>query len=63
MELREAPVAIETCSVVTDPGKFARATLEQLRVVVENPKRWVGWSVLQLVDRLAQVGIRVEVEI
>ncbi len=54
--LKDPPVAIETCAVVTDPALFARSTLEQLRVALENPKRWVGWSVPQLIDRLAQVG-------
>jgi len=54
--LKDPPAAIETCAVVTDPALFARSTLEQLRVALENPKRWVGWSVPQLIDRLAQVG-------
>jgi hypothetical protein len=56
-ELKEPPVAIEYHAVVTDPGKFARATLEELRERLENPGRGVGWSVPQLIDRLAQVGV------
>ena len=61
-DLREPPVAIDTCSVVTDSGLFARTTLEQLRAALANPKRWVGWSVPQLIDRLAQVGVTVALE-
>jgi hypothetical protein len=59
--LKEPPVALESCAVVVDPASFARTTLEQLRVALENPKQWVGWSIPQLVDRLAQVGVTVEV--
>jgi hypothetical protein len=41
---------------------FASTTLEQLRVALANPKRWVGWSVSQLIERLAQVGVTVVLE-
>lgn len=61
-ELKEPPVAIETCAVVTDPALFARTTLEQLRTALAQPKRWIGWSVPQLIDRLAQVGVSVRLE-
>jgi hypothetical protein len=60
--LKQPPVAIDTCSVVTDPALFAMSTLEQLKVAIENPKRWVGWTIPQLIDRLAQVGIVVALE-
>jgi len=60
--LKDPPVAVETCAAVFDPALFARRTLEQLRVALENPKRWVGWSVPQLIDRLAQVGVVVTLE-
>jgi hypothetical protein len=60
--LKEPPVAIDTCSVVIDPALFARSTLEQLRVALAQPKRWVGWSIPQLIDRLAQVGVTVTLE-
>jgi hypothetical protein len=60
--LKQPPVAIETCSVVIDPALFASSTLEQLRIALENPKRWVGWTVPQLIDRLAQVGVIVALE-
>jgi hypothetical protein len=60
---KEPPVAIETCAVVTEPTLFARSTLEQLRIALANPKRWVGWSVSQLIERLAQVGVIVALEV
>jgi hypothetical protein len=60
--LKEPPVAIDTCSVVTDPALFARSTLEQLGVALAHPQRWTGWSVRQLIDRLGQVGVTVTLE-
>jgi hypothetical protein len=60
--LNEPPVAIEACAVVVNPGLFARMTLEQLGIALAHPKRWVGWSVPQLIDRLAQVGVVVMLE-
>ena len=35
---------------------------EQLGVALAQPKRWVGWSTPQLIDRLAQVGVIVTLE-
>jgi len=61
-KLKEPPVAVETCAVVTDTALFARTTLEQLRTALAQPKRWIGWSVPQLIDRLAQVGVIVALE-
>jgi hypothetical protein len=61
--LKEPPVAIETCAVVTEPALFASTTLEQLRTALANPNRWVGWSAFQLIERLAQVGVTVALEI
>lgn len=58
-KLKEPPVAIETCAVVTNSGLFALTTIEQLRIALAEPKRWVGWTVPQLIDRLAQVGVSV----
>ena len=55
-------MAIETYAVVTDSGLFARTTLEQLRIAMSEPKRQVGWSLSQLVDRLAQIGVVVTLE-
>jgi TubC N-terminal docking domain len=59
---KDPPVAIETCTIVVDPVLFARSTLEQVRVALANPKRWVGWTIPQLIDRLAQVGVTVALE-
>ncbi len=61
-KLKEPPVAIEYHAVVTDPGKFARAILEELREHLTNPGRRSGWPVPQLIDRLAQVGVTVVLE-
>lgn len=60
--LKEPPVAIESCAVVTDSALFARTTLDQLRRVLAQPKHWVGWSAPQLMDRLTQVGVIVALE-
>jgi len=60
--LKEPPVAIETYAVVANSDLFARTTLEQLRIALAEPRRWVGWSVAQLIDRLAQVGVRIMVD-
>jgi len=59
--LKEPPIVIEYHAIVTDPGKFARATLAELRERLTNPKRKYGWTVPQLIDRLAQVGVTVSV--
>jgi hypothetical protein len=60
--LKEPPVAIETCAVVVNAHLFAKTTLAQLGTALANPNRWIGWSVPQLIDRLAQVGVRVGIE-
>ena len=60
--LKQPPVAIETRAVVTDTALFARTTLEQLRTVLVQPSRWIGWSMPQLIDRLAQVGVIVSLK-
>jgi hypothetical protein len=60
--LKVPPVAIDSCSIVTDCDLFARTTLEQLRVALAEPKRWTGWTLPQLIDRLRQVGVDIEVE-
>lgn len=62
LNLMQPPVAIETCAVVMEPALFARTTLEQLRIALTEQKRWVGWTIPQLVDRLHQVGVDVALE-
>jgi len=65
-KLKEPPVAIDVCSVVIEPERFARSTLNELRIALANQttrrKQCVGWTVAQLIDRLAQVGVRVTLE-
>jgi hypothetical protein len=61
-KLKDPPVAIETCAVVTDPELFASSTLRQLQTALSNSKKWAGWSVPQLIDRLSQVGVLVTLE-
>jgi hypothetical protein len=61
-KLKDPPLSLENFAVVTNPAVFVRATIEQLRVAVNNPKRWVGWSPAQLVERLAQAGVLVALD-
>jgi len=61
-EPKVPPVAIDTCSVVTDPILFIHTTIDQLRIALEQPKRCVGWTVPQLIDRLEQVGVLVTLD-
>jgi hypothetical protein len=58
---KQPPIAIETCAVVVDVHLFISSTLLQLDAALTHRKRWVGWSVAQLVDRLRQVGVVVKV--
>ena len=60
--LKKPPVAIEACAIVTDTALFANTTVAQLGEALANPRRWVGWSVPQLIDRLGQVGVIVALE-
>jgi hypothetical protein len=60
--LKDPPIVIEYHAVVVDPAKFVRATLGELSERLTNPKRKYGWSVPQLIDRLAQVGVIVALE-
>jgi hypothetical protein len=55
--LKDPPIAIDAPSVVFNPSLFARSTLEQLRAALADPKRRIGWTVPQLIERLAQVGV------
>jgi hypothetical protein len=60
--LKEPPVCLEVYSVVSDTTKFAKSTLGQIERLLEDSKAKVGWSMPQLIDRLAQVGVIVELE-
>jgi hypothetical protein len=59
---KQPPVAITTWAVVNDVPQFVRATFEQLRAALDG-KNWRAgnWSVRELVDRLEQCGVQVEV--
>lgn len=61
-EPKVAPVTIGVCSTVIDAALFIRTTLEQLRIALEEPKRRIGWSVFQLIERLGQMGVIVMVD-
>jgi putative DNA primase/helicase len=58
-ELKPAPVTIGAGETVTDPAKFARGCLEQLRNALANPRRRAAWTVPQLLKRVALVGVMV----
>jgi hypothetical protein len=56
------PVMIENYSIVVDVPLFIRSTLGQLGVLLGDGKRRVGWTVPQILDRLRQVGVVVEID-
>jgi hypothetical protein len=62
-DLKPPPVEINTISVVLDPQRFAETTLRQLEASIQR-KPWAAgnWSVRDLVERLEQVGVQVNVE-
>jgi hypothetical protein len=57
---KEPPIAIDSCTVVADVALFIKTTLEQLTTALTDQKRWVGWSLPQLADRLRQAGVVIE---
>jgi hypothetical protein len=62
-EPKAPPVAIDVCSVVVDISKFIEGELRALDSRLNNP--WTihgGFTVLQMLDRLAQAGVEVELE-
>jgi len=62
-ESKTAPVAIDVCSVVLDVPKFIEGELRALDSRLNNP--WAihgGFTVPQMLDRLAQVGVLVGLE-
>jgi hypothetical protein len=62
-EPRLAPVAIDLCSVVVDVPKFIESELQALDSRLNNP--WTihgGFTIPQMLDRLAQVGVLVGLE-
>ena len=60
-EPKAAPVAIDVCSVVVDVPKFIEGELRALDSKLNNPQTIRGgFSVPQMLDRLAQAGLEVE---
>jgi len=60
---KRPPISITTWLLVNDVPGFIRATLGQLDAL-RRGENWLGgnWSVRDLVDRLEQSGVMVEVE-
>jgi hypothetical protein len=59
----EAPVRLDVCSVVFDVPKFISSELRALDYRLNNP--WTihgGFTVPQMLDRLAQAGMEVELD-
>jgi hypothetical protein len=60
---KDPPIAIVHMGIVSNVNKFVTATLLQLRARLEGKDSLAGnWSLRELVDRLEQVGIAVEIE-
>lgn len=60
---QKPPVAVEQCSIVTNVELFIQSSLDDLEERLNHPNavRW-GWTVPQILDRLRQVGLVLEVE-
>ena len=60
---KKPPVAFEQCSIVTNLDLFIKTTLADLEAKLNHPTPtpW-GWTVQQMLDRLRQVGLVIEVE-
>ena len=59
---KKPPVAIEQCSVVTNVDLFIRTTLNDLEIKLNDTAGVKGgWTVRQMLDRLRQVGIVLEI--
>ena len=62
-ESKAAPVAIDVCSVVLDVPMFIKSELRALDSRLNNP--WAihgGFTVAQMLNRLAQAGLEVELD-
>ena len=60
---KSPPVAIDMCSVVVDVSKFVQSELRTLGSRLNNPVTiHGGFTVPQMLDRLRQVGLEVELE-
>ena len=62
-EPKAPPVAIDVCSVVVDVSKFIQVELRALDARLINPRKiHAGFTIPQMLDRLRQVGLEVELE-
>jgi hypothetical protein len=62
-EPKTPPVALVRMGIVSNVDKFIDATLRELRARLEGKDFLAGnWSLRELVDRLEQVGVHVQVE-
>jgi hypothetical protein len=62
-EPKNAPIAIVRMGIVSNVPKFIAATLLELQARLEGKDFLAGnWSLRELVDRLEQVGVAVEIE-
>ena len=62
-EPKNPPIAIVRMGIVSDVPMFIAATLLQLRARLESKNLLAGnWSLRELVDRLEQVGVAMEIE-
>jgi hypothetical protein len=62
-EPKTPPVAVVRMGIVSNVDKFIGATVRQLRARLEGKDFLAGnWSLRELVDRLEQVGVHVQVE-
>jgi hypothetical protein len=62
-EPKNPPIAIVHMGIVSNIDKFVAATLLQLRARLEGKDFLAGnWSLRELVDRLEQVGVAVQIE-
>ena len=63
MATEGSSIAIVHMGIVSNVDKFIDATLLQLRARLEGKDSLAGnWSLRELVDRLEQVGVKVEIE-
>jgi hypothetical protein len=57
------PVAIEQCSIVTNVDLFIRSSLADLEDSLNRRKKGGScWTISQMLDRLRQVGMVLELE-
>src|SRR6266403_1709120 len=62
-ELREPPVGLVHIGVVTDVPRFVWSTLCQLDAALRGKQCLAGhWTTRELLDRLEQCGVNVEIE-